>query len=472
MVALLSLSCAHPKPGDPPADGDDTTSAVGDTDADTDTDADADSDSDTDADTVPDDPPGGFLEQASDVGDIGRLVDAAFVAALPAAGASFVFPAPYGAEAVRLTDDASCGGEDCVRYVGYSYWRNIDQHEDRGSLYVFLGLDAERGGTGLTLFEVDETTLAVTNRGNPLVGTGLDTNPTGEGSYWSGTRPGVLYVHDWDRILRLDVDTGDLETVVSVSAELGGGVYLWQHHSSDDDAVHSFTVREWGTYADVGCAVYTEATGDLQLFPTLLGGFDECQVDKSGQWLLIKEQVDGVSGEDDGLIELATGDETVLLDEDGAPGHSDAGYGVFVGADNWADEGGTQRLWDFADLAGSGGVVYHDTSWNTSADHLSFGNARPDVPAEDQYACSSRIGGPENPRQSEIICYPLDGRLDVLVVAPVMGDLTSPGGGDAYARMPKGNVDVTGRWVVLTKNQYGDRLDAFLVRVPGQLLER
>src|SRR5689334_7548530 len=133
MVALVLLSCAEPKPGDPPADGDATAGdADTDTDADTDADADADSDADTDGDTVPDDPPGGFLEQASDVGDIGRLVDAAFVATLPAAGSAFTFPAPYGTEAVRLTDDATCGGQDCVRYVGYSYWRNIDQHEDRG----------------------------------------------------------------------------------------------------------------------------------------------------------------------------------------------------------------------------------------------------------------------------------------------------------------------------------------------------
>lgn len=417
-------------------------------------------------------PPGGFVEHAFDVGPIDRLVDEASLGALlPAAGGSFSFPAPYGTEAIRLTDDASCGGTDCVRYVGYSYWRNINAHRGRSSLLVFLSLDETVCGGGLTVFDVDKATLGVTNRGNPLIGTGLGTNPTAEGYYFSGSLPTALYVHDWDTLLRLDVDTGVIDPVVDVTDHMGDGHYLWQHHTSDDDIVHSFTVRLESDFSSIGCAVYDEVTGLFELFATL-GGFDECQVDKSGRWLTIKENVDGLEGEDDRVIDLTTGVETILLDEDGGPGHSDAGYGVMVGADNWAAFGGTHRVWDLADLPGSGGVVYVDTSWNTLTDHVSFGNARPDVPVEDQYACSSRIGGDENPRQSEIVCYPLDGSLDVLVVAPVMGDLTSPGGGDEYARAPKGNLDVTGRWFVWTTNLYGDRLDAFLVRVPGHLLDK
>jgi hypothetical protein len=32
------------------------------------------------------------------------------------------------------------------------------------------------------------------------------------------------------------------------------------------------------------------------------GDFDECQVDKSGRWLLVKENVDGAAGEDNIVI--------------------------------------------------------------------------------------------------------------------------------------------------------------------------
>jgi hypothetical protein len=65
------------------------------------------------------------------------------------------------------------------------------------------------------------------------------------------------------------------------------------------------------------------------------GDFDECQIDKSGRWLVIKENVDGRNGEDNRIIDLQTGQESVFLDEDGAAGHSDVGYGYLVAEDNF-----------------------------------------------------------------------------------------------------------------------------------------
>src|SRR5437867_12773187 len=47
--------------------------------------------------------------------------------------------------------------------------------------------------------------------------------------------------------------------------------------------------------------------------------------------------------------------------------------------------------------------------------------------------------------RSEIACFPLDGSLRVLVVAPVMTNLNASGGGDDYSKEPKGNLDVTDR---------------------------
>jgi hypothetical protein len=80
----------------------------------------------------------------------------------------------------------------------------------------------------------------------------------------------------------------------------------------------------------------------------------------------------------------------------------------------------------------------------------------------------------------EIVCFSLDagrnadGSLDVLVVGQVMTDLDASGGrdfsGDDYAQIPKGNLDVTGRYFIWTSNMGGDRLDAFLVKVPAQWL--
>jgi hypothetical protein len=68
------------------------------------------------------------------------------------------------------------------------------------------------------------------------------------------------------------------------------------------------------------------------------------------------------------------------------------------------------------------------------------------------------------------VCFPLDGSLRVLVVAPVMTDLDAAGGGDDYAKAPKGNLDVTGQYFLWTSNAGGGRLDAFIVKVPSQQL--
>ena len=69
-------------------------------------------------------------------------------------------------------------------------------------------------------------------------------------------------------------------------------------------------------------------------FVAAKGDYDECQIDKSGRWLVIKENVDGRDGEDNRIIDLQSGAEQVFLDRDGAAGHSDLGYGYLVAEDN------------------------------------------------------------------------------------------------------------------------------------------
>ena len=53
----------------------------------------------------------------------------------------------------------------------------------------------------------------------------------------------------------------------------------------------------------------------------------------------------------------------------------------------------------------------------------------------------------------------------------MMTDLNAAGGGDSdYAKLPKGNLDVTGQYFIWTSNAGSNRLDAFVVKVPSQLL--
>src|SRR5690606_38663166 len=121
------------------------------------------------------------------------------------------------------------------------------------------------------------------------------------------------------------------------------------------------------------------------------GAYDECQVDKSGRYLVIKENVDGSAGEDNRIIDLQTGAERLLKDEDGAAGHSDLGFGAMVAADNHNTEADAQRVWDFMSSTLDGPLVYHGRSWGTGGvpAHVTFANARDDVPLTEQYACGS-----------------------------------------------------------------------------------
>src|SRR6185295_17046878 len=142
------------------------------------------------------------------------------------------------------------------------------------------------------------------------------------------------------------------------------------------DRVHSATLAVRGeTQQSLGCLVYIEDRQQFSYFPRT-GDFDECQIDKSGRWLLIKEQVDGLQGDDNVVVDLQTGIQRFLLDDSG----------------------------------------------------------------------------------------------HVLVVAPVMTDLQAAGGGDDYSKAPMGNLDVTGQYFIWTSNMGGPRLDAFIVKIPAQLL--
>jgi uncharacterized repeat protein (TIGR01451 family) len=415
-------------------------------------------------------PPGGFLETAT-TGQMRPHLSAQEIQTfLPARGV-FTFPAPYNTAATRITNGDDCsGGGDCVESVGYSYWRNINNHAGQNEMLIFLGLNRLSGGPGPTLFRYDKTTDQVTNLG-PLFDPSSNMSwRTGEGWYWSGTRPNTIYIDNGPQMLRYDVMTRQFETVLDVRSEFGADKVIGQMHSSDDDMVHSATLAALPDYQALGCVVYHEDTKTFQYFPKI-GNFNECHVDKSGRWLMSLEDVDFRYDLEMRIFDLQTGNERLVWDQAGAVGHADMGYGYVVGADNWNIFPNAFLLWDFSKDPLSGLLVSHNTEWTPPApNHIAHGNARPDLPSDRQYACGSSASRANGVWSNEIICFRLDGSLDVLVVAPVLTDPDAPGGGNDYRKEPKGNLDVTGQYFIWTSNMGGDRLDAFIVKVPAQLL--
>jgi hypothetical protein len=433
---------------------------------------------------------GGLLEKAGSPALRARFSAPDIQAFLPANGATgtFTFPAPYNTQAVRLTNAQTCAdGHDCLWYVGYSYWRNINNHVGSNDMYVFLGTDTNRGGVGPILLRYDKNTDAVENLG-ALFGQSSPYHwSTGEGWYFSATQPSKLYTFlvGGTQLRRFDIFTRqfdatpamDLANCPRPSICPTSAAYLTQPHSSDDDRVHSASVQD-SKWQRIGCVV---SRGSGFRYYATPGGmvFDECHVDKSGRWLiLLLNRSNGVRI--NRIVDLQTGKQTTIDGGDGALGHLDAGYGYAVGADNSNALPNATILLKFPVQSTKrpiGPVVHYNKRWDiAAANHIAHGNAVGSTPAESQYACGSNASTTPD-MADEIVCFSLDagrnsdGSLDVLVVGQVMTDIDAAGGGsDDYAKRPKGNLDVTGRYFIWTTNLGGDRLDAFIVKIPSSII--
>ena len=412
--------------------------------------------------------PGGFLETASSTTTRSLPLAATLQGLMPDRGA-FTLPAPYATSAVRITAAIDCGNGDCVVAPGGAHWRNMSNSAGSNLMYIVVGLDRVRGGAGASVYRFNKTTQELVNLG-PLFDPGDDLSyADAHGWYFSATAPTSYYVSIDRALRRYDVLTRAFTTVFDVTSQFGADKEVWQAHSSRNDLVHSFTLRYAGSTAPIGCGLYREATQQFSLYAAQ-GTFLDCQVDQTGQWLLMKEDQDGLGGADNRIIDLNTGAATTLLDVQGAGGSTDLGFGMMLAADDHAILPNAIRPWTFGPLTASP-IVYHDLFGQPSTlTTISFANAR-SAPLAQQFACGSAVNRTNGPRANEVVCVRLDGSLQTLVVAPVMTDLDATGGGagDA-AKAPNGNLDPTGEYFLWASNVMGDRLDAFLVRVPSQIL--
>ena len=195
--------------------------------------------------------PGGFTESATGNALRPRLSSGEIQAFVPSRG-RFTFPSPYGTTGIRLTNGSDCGGSDCVNYVGYSYWRNINNHAGSDTMLIFLGLNRNRGGGGPTLFSYNKNSGETRNLGPLFSGDSPFSWATGEGWYFSASRATTLYINDTNQLLRYDVNSKTMETVFDVRQHLGADKHIKQIHSSNDDKVHSATVQD-ANWRMTGC---------------------------------------------------------------------------------------------------------------------------------------------------------------------------------------------------------------------------
>ena len=390
---------------------------------------------------------------------------------VPPTRGAFVFPAPYRTQAARITDAGDCGGKDCVWSVGYSYWRNTNAHQNSDEMLIFLGLSKDRGGSGPTLFKYNKRTDQISKVGPLFPNSSKYANNTTEGWYFSASRPTTLYMLDGPKMLRYDVLSQQFETVYDVTEQFGANRKIRGMHSSNDDLVHSATLMVADTGERLGCVVYSEAKRQYRFYAKI-GKFTECNLDRSGRWTVSHEDIGVPKDIANRIFDNETGQETRLNGPKGTLGHLDMGYGYMLGADNHNPLPNATLRWNFEPTITQGPVLHRNPNWDVASfNHVSHENARNDLPPSQQYACGSDAG--PHVVQNEIMCIRLDGSSDQLIVAPVMTDVNAPGGVGSdglYARQPKGNLDVTGTYFIWTTNLCGNRMDAFLVKVPAELL--
>jgi hypothetical protein len=426
--------------------------------------------------------PGGFMENDESPAARPALAASTISGFLPQRG-SFSFPAPYGTQGVRVTNSSDCGGQDCLDMT-YNYWKNMSNSAGSDTMYVFIGLDKARGGQGPTLFKYTKSTGALAEVGPLFAASNPMSSKSTEGWYFSFGQPTKIYMQEGSKLERYDVLKHSTETVFDSTTKYPNTL-IAQTNSSNDDDVHSATLEAAGSYTKQGCIAYQSSTKKFWFFAATKG-YDECQIDKSGEYLEVKEKQPSDTcascDEDDLIVDLKTGKQQVLLDQDGAGGHSDLGYGYMVASDNWNTQPNAWRVWDLTDLV-NGDLVYHGGTWGSfSPSHVSWDNASPvsSTPLSQQYVCGGAAVAGSATGDNDVRCFTLGtvaaASQQNLVVAPVMTDLSTAGGDGPcpnctdYGHDPKGNLDPTGQYFFWVSNMGGARMDAFMVRIPTQVM--
>ena len=151
---------------------------------------------------------------------------------------------------------------------------------------------------------------------------------------WSWTADGQITLCEGSRLLTANPFTGGaiVQTDISVTHP---GCDLWQAHASDDGRVHTATVRRTvsdGAYPKIGTIVVRDGQ---QTFYAAQGDLDESAADPSGRFVIIKEEFQRDKKRlDNRILDLQSGADNWIRDEDGAFGHSDMGDGCIVGEDD------------------------------------------------------------------------------------------------------------------------------------------
>ncbi len=354
----------------------------------------------------------------------------------------------FGTSILRITDGAD--GND--NHQSYSYWPSINKNSSM--LYI-----SSVGGNPM-LYDFDTAAFSISNKramflGNPFG----DGTPNAEDAIWSGTQSNIMFCHTGQKIYSYNVSANQYTLIKDFSTAYPD-IYLWQMSRSINDSVFAFTYKENVNYTNVGYITYRIAGGLTDT--SHLSGLDEVQVDKTGNYLVIKTGNSGPSVIETEILNLQTGHMDYLTDNapDFSPGHSDNGTGFVIGNDNWNND------YNYRSLASphtfySVFDFHNDWSLGTHVSMLSDNEA---------WMLMSTFTAGTLPSTGifvdEIFLFSTDGSKSVRRLAHTHSDYLNQNSNNAYWSMPRANISRDAKYVVFTSN-WGStiRMDVFVLKI-------
>jgi hypothetical protein len=365
---------------------------------------------------------------------------------LPAAGGTWTDPT-FGTTVMRVTSAATEGGNNC--YHHYSYWQVINKASTR-----FLGECTSRQ---IKVWNLNPTTFTLGSV--CTVGTYLGDHRGAVDMSWSMKTGNerIIYTASFDKkIMKFtfdnDTDCSGTWTVLKDFTSDMTYVTASQMSFSEDDRVFVASDRDGGG-ADWSCMIYyASGTYSGTVWKVTPGWeIDECQVDKTGRYVMAKPAVNA-----NGVNLYDTSTQTLVrnlsrLTPVFSPAHSDSGRGIVI-ANNGGEATGVGLSRSF-----STPLVYKTTVPATAAYNADDISLRANN--EQWYLATGTnvaVGLQAEPLLGELAFIKTDGSQLVRRV----------GFHYASATEPKGLVSYDGRFVLWRSDWMGSgRIDIFIAKV-------
>jgi hypothetical protein len=358
---------------------------------------------------------------------------------LPAAGGTFVDPT-FGTTIMRLTD----ANDGAFNANSYSYWPSFNKDSTR--LWVIAK-------AGAMLYSFHPVNFRASNKRKLFSTLPNGHTPDVNDAIWSSAASDVIFCHDGLKLYSYNVVSQTYTLIKDFASDLPRGE-LAQMSMSRDDNTFGFTVRSTDGKA-TGYIAWRRSQNTLY-GASNMPDMDEVQVDKTGQYVVVKTGHSGAGAVEVQIVNLGTRGVVDLIDgePDYAPGHSDVGHGFVIGGDNWKN-----RL-TYRNLATPHTLysVFDFPDWSVGS-HVSM------LADDEKWILISTFKANDLPStgafRDELFQIATDGSKRVRRLAHLHSAYKD------YWDQPRANISRDGRFAVFTSNWGAtDRRDVFIVKIP------